>query len=106
MKMRSARLAPSEHTAKTVSIDYQCLRWTPENSYFVPINFIEFSFSVRFIQLSFREPLRTIHTAVFYNIRKVPKIMNYNSIKRSFSLFLGKAVLLSHRRFARRGALS
>lgn len=104
--MRLARLAPSEYTVKTVSVDYQCLCWMPENSYFVPINFIEFSFSVRFTQLSFREPLRTEDTAVFYNIGKVQKIMNYYSIKRSFSLFLGKAVLLSHRCFAWRGSLS
>lgn len=104
--MRLARLAPSEYTVKTVSVDYQCLCWVPENSYFVPINFIEFSFSVRFTQLSFREPLRTEDTAVFYNIGKVPKIVNYYSIKRSFSLFLGKAILLSHRCFAWRGSLS
>lgn len=74
MKTRSARLAPSEHTVKTVSVDYQCLCWTPENSYFVPINSIEFSLSVRFTQLSFRDPLRTEDSVVFYYTGKVPKL--------------------------------
>lgn len=41
---------------------------------------------MRFIRLSFREPLRTEDITVFYNIGKMPKIMNYYSMKRSFSV--------------------